>query len=718
MSAKNNTSSVVKWTKSLSFKTSLTLGLILLVILTTLITFISYTSYQDSIDKQVQFDITDNFLQAGKVEKLVSEAIQGNNQGLHEIYAVMEGPLSERYIADLVEIQRGILLSNPAFLSGTICFEPDAFDGQDALHANEDYRDDNGRIVLYGYKENDAVTYSMLNKEDYEGTADTASWYTIPRDSGKIYLTNPYEYDGDMLITLSYPIMSGGKAIGVLATDMSFDAAKTLLQEISTPQSSYNLIDSQGNYIIHGLDDQYVGQNAIDQNPLFSSLLEASQQDTTKVIDTLSPYNKVRASIVSVPLTFPGIDNQWTLFSDVSYSYFLNDIMHMIVRTIIISVVALIFMIILLIVIIRRGVSQPIQQIEQAIVSVANYDLGIDMNTPAVQKLLKRQDEVGNISRNVKEMILNLTAMIQSIAGNSQNIAATSQELTASSEQAASSSNEIAKAVENIAEGASSQAEDTQNASLNVENILIVADENFSILQRLMEATSKIEATKNEGIEVLKQLIAVSERNTQGITNISESIYETNQSTVQIEQASSMIQSISDQTNLLALNAAIEAARAGEAGRGFAVVADEIRKLAEQSNGFTEDIKAVIEVLKEKSSRSVEKMSEISTSMDEQSTSLSMTREKLEDIDLAIRHTNDIVEQLQNSSDNIKNRSSELVTVVESLSAIAEENAAIAEQASASSQEQLHAAEDVSHASEGLSQIAMDLQNEVERFKL
>jgi len=191
-----------------------------------------------------------------------------------------------------------------------------------------------------------------------------------------------------------------------------------------------------------------------------------------------------------------------------------------------------------------------------------------------------------------------------------------------------------------------------------------------------------------------------------------------NESAEKIETASEMIQSIADQTNLLALNAAIEAARAGEAGRGFAVVADEIRKLAEQSNSFTNDIKGVIDELKTKSSNAVDLIQETKQVVDEQAGSVGETEGKFTNIAEAIDAIKGVIDKLNQSSALMGENKNSIIQITQNLSAFSEENAASTEEASAAMEEQSATVEEIASSGDNLAKVAEELKTLIDSFTI
>lgn len=198
---------------------------------------------------------------------------------------------------------------------------------------------------------------------------------------------------------------------------------------------------------------------------------------------------------------------------------------------------------------------------------------------------------------------------------------------------------------------------------------------------------------------------------------LQEIIVNTNESAEKIESASQMIRNIAEQTNLLALNAAIEAARAGEAGRGFAVVAEEIRKLAEQSNAFTEEIATIIKELTDKTGHAVHTIQEVGKTAASQVESVELTNAKFKGIDGVIEKMKDIIIEINQSGQVMEEKKNEVIGIIENLSAISQENAAGTEEASASVEEQTASMEEITNASDRLAKLAEEMQESIAKFK-
>lgn len=363
-----------------------------------------------------------------------------------------------------------------------------------------------------------------------------------------------------------------------------------------------------------------------------------------------------------------------------------------------------------------RSLSKPIVEYSAIIEKMANYDLTVDENSKALT-YLKRKDEIGNIGRSLLSMQRNLVALIGEVNNTSQQVASSAEELTATSQQSTLAADEVAKVIEDIAQGATVQAKESESGAESVELLGNKIQENIIGVRNLSEAANKINILKDEGIEIINDLVQKTEESSQASREIYNIILSTNEGVKKISAASEMIKSIAAQTNLLALNAAIEAAHAGESGKGFAVVAEEIRKLAEQSDSFTEEISRSIRELVGETQVAVEQIKKVDEAVVSQTESVNNTNHKFEGIAGSIEEIRELVDAIDEIDRQMEVERDKVIQLIQHLSSISEENAASTEEASASVEEQTASMAEIANASEALAQLASELQESVAKFK-
>ncbi len=613
------------------------------------------------------------------------------------------------------------ITKEPDTAEGKITMKPESSNAfeRDLFYTFKRIKENNPHLfaITIGVEENGGFLMYPTSDRKPNYDARERGWYKIGKesDTGKAISDLYVSSDGSSSIEMINSVTDkNGNFVGVLDLSLDLSEFQKKINEVKIEQTGFLfLIDKAGNIIAHK-NLEYVGKNIAE--------LEIKEYaDVNNLAKGDVYYFDKNANKKFVVHAFPSKNEflGWTYFSVIEESElnaikFQKDLLIMLIG----SILIIFIFALLLSNYISNNITNPLKVIREALDKLANYNLDTSEEREKAKKWINNYGEVGDSLRSIRQMIENLTTIVQDITTHAGNTAATAEQLTATAQSTNESAREVANAVSNIAEGAGSQAEDTSLAAQNIEINTASLNEMIDVLSELEIATSDIDNKKDEGKNALDGLAKLIESSKNEAVFVNQIILETNDSAEAISKASEMIQSIADQTNLLALNAAIEAARAGEAGRGFAVVAEEIRKLAEDSTKFTEEIRVIIQGLKDKAQSAVNRMESVGQIVAQQDNQTIITQNKFTEIETAVSKSKTIVERISQNSKNIEEKNKQVIGVIQNLSAIAEVNAATTEEASASVDTQAQAIDDISSASANLAEIANELQHVVANFKL
>ena len=286
-----------------------------------------------------------------------------------------------------------------------------------------------------------------------------------------------------------------------------------------------------------------------------------------------------------------------------------------------------------------------------------------------VESLRQVMEKVNNSAREVSIAAEQLHNNAQKTADDSLNVVSQSDTVATASEEMAATSSDIANNCHQAANSSNSASATAQSGA--------------AIVRETVEGMTRIAAKVRSSAGAVEQLGVRSE---------------------QIGQIVGTIEDIADQTNLLALNAAIEAARAGEQGRGFAVVADEVRALAERTTRATKEIGGMIKNIQSETRQAVKAMEEGVEEVERGTSGASRSGQALEVILEQINEVTGQVNRIATAAEEQTATTREITDHIHSISSTV--------QTSAKGSQEMH------QSSSRLSQLSVDLQDLVRRFRL
>ncbi|MGF1726246.1 methyl-accepting chemotaxis protein [Photobacterium nomapromontoriensis] len=509
----------------------------------------------------------------------------------------------------------------------------------------------------------------------------TRPWYKDAQRADQQIITTAYRdaVTNALLITIAEPVMQNGTLTGVVGADVLIDQLISDVINLDAGKNAYAmLINKQDSTFLAHPDESLLLQPISRlSNKLSMQTIEAAAHSNT--IETVTINGKEKL------FYFENVPNtDWVLGLEMDRAT--EEASHTsLLRQLIITAVLITLLVIGAVTVLVNYLFRDLTHVSDALAEIANGDGDL------TQRLEPRSnDEVGQLAHNFNRFVGNMHAMVNKLNDVSNSLSQQAHITASQAEERSTRIQHQQDEINMVATAINEMAAATQEIASNAENTARTAEETVTASEHgaAQVGQSQHSITSLAG-EVDSATGVIGELNTHAQS---------------INTILSTIQGIAEQTNLLALNAAIEAARAGEQGRGFAVVADEVRVLSQRTHASTQEIQQMIETLQQTTGRAVGIMEDsrriAETSVDDANAASA----SLSQINCAVTNISDMATQIASAAEEQSSVTSEITRNTEGIRNVSLELATEADEAARQAAE--------------LSDLSLQLQQEINRFKL